>query len=68
VNRAFDPGMLEAVDASEFDDRADTPAVDDTPYMVVEMCPVCGDSDLVREADGALVDLDGVPHECPEVA
>lgn len=65
MNRAFDPALLDEVDACTLGD----PAVADEPepedLVLVERCTVCGTDDLVFE-DERLVDLNGKEHKCPE--
>lgn len=56
--RAFDPALLASVDNCTHEEEGVT---------LVETCPICGTQDLVFEVGTGLVDLDGVPHECPEV-
>jgi hypothetical protein len=61
--RTFDPFFLDRIDEG-FAAEEDVP---DDDALFFEQCHICGDDELVREADGQLLDLNGEPHECPEV-
>lgn len=59
--RAFDPALLGAVDQCTLGEE------DAGEIVLVETCTICGAQDLVFEIGTGLVDLNGNPHECPEV-
>lgn len=61
--RTFDPLFFDHLDEG-FAANEDVPGDD---FTLVERCTICGETELVFEADlGQLVDLNGRPHVCPE--
>lgn len=63
--RTFDPLFFDRIDEGFTADQIDD--VEDD-FTLVERCPICGETNLVFEADlMILVDLDGKPHKCPPI-
>lgn len=58
--RTFDPLFFDHLDEG----FAANEAIEEDEVIVTQ-CPICGECDLMFEADFTLVDLYGEPHKCP---